>query len=129
MWLQTSSPRKCQLGAGQLRANVQPTRLFELPDYALETKITIINSSPCELQLTVIKTKIFNATLTDGTIYEVSTEDSQSISLAIEPGGEVEVTYVFPTIDRKPTSLYVEMTLGFEGQPDIQVFEGQIKAP
>jgi hypothetical protein len=128
VWL-AGSRRGCEIGPGQVSATVQPTRLLEVPDYALETEITIVNSSPCELHLVVIKTKILNATLTDRSNYQIGVDDSQSIDLVVKPGGQTEVTYVFPQVDRRPTSLSVTITLGVEGQRDIPVFEGRIKVP
>jgi hypothetical protein len=128
IWL-GGSRRACEVGTNQVRVNVQPTRLLELPDYALETEITITNSSPCELHVVVIKTTIVAATLTDGANYTIGVQDSQSVDLIIKSGGQDEVVYLFPQIDRRPTSLWVQMTLGFEGQADIPVFEGQIVVP
>jgi hypothetical protein len=119
----------CVVGSDQVRAEVQPTRLLELPDYALETRIKITNFSPCELHLVAVKANIKTATLLDGSVYSVGADDAQSFSVVLRPGQQVDLTYVFPPIDRKPASLSVKITLGFEGQGDIQVFEGQIKVP
>ena len=119
----------CVVHSDQIRAEVEPTRLVEVPDYALEIRIRINNTGPCNLHLMAINTKILNATFGNGTTYKTGIEDSQSIDSIIKPGQDTEVEYLFPPLERRPTSVSVTVTLNFEGLGEVRAFEGQIVVP